>query len=232
MPTNYTTSPLVNTVQTFYLKAASRYPITYYLITTPLQDELLPARMDEVRQAIVEWTECKPWPVQAICLVVLEIREEDRELPDNQVTVRMPASLEQNETGEAIVSTQNLTQTQLHSITISLISTDIAYKKEGSNRTIFDAIDVGETKFWEPEFTAYSSTLGTIFISEVLIANGTTGFSETDTFNIPKRLLPIKQYWGLLSFVFVAISSFVAKPDLIQFVVSLISGLSGSQGKG
>ncbi len=100
--------------------------------------------------------------------------------------------------GVAIVSTQNLSQTQLYSITISLISTDIAYNKEGSNQISYEAIDVGETKFWNPDYTAYSSASGTMFVSEVLVTNDTTASSQTETFNIPKRRWPIKQYWVFL----------------------------------
>ncbi len=146
------TSPLVNTVQTFYLKAAARYPITYYLITTPLQDKLVSARMGEVRQAIVEWTECKPWPVQAICLAVLEVREADRELPDNWKV------LVQDQVGDAIGLTltafyENNNLTELSQkilallanrpgLTIKQISDNLGYSEKQVTNTIGDLEDL------------------------------------------------------------------------------------------
>lgn len=69
------TSPIVNNVQTFYLKAAARFPIENYLIKQPLDNYISGIDINITTRTIIEWTECKPWYVQAVCQAVVEIAE-------------------------------------------------------------------------------------------------------------------------------------------------------------
>ncbi len=366
------TSPLVNNVQTFYLKAAGRFPTERYLITNPLKHNLPPGQnISRVVHTIVKWTECKSWYVQAVCQAVVELGAEVKKLPDNwgaivekrvedsveatltafyvgdnlddvsqkilavlankpsltvkeignslgysekiiwdkigdlealdkvrkqgseyciagtfieqwgQKTqdipplrnpwpqrakwagaiislilavwiyfyvhpplqtfsfdfpggvamVRIPASLEQNETGTTIVSIQNTGQTQIFSTTVSLISSDIEYKKDGSNQAVFEVIGIGETKFWESTFTSHSSASGNSFASQILIANDAIGLSKTYPFDINKRVWPIKQFWGIISAILVAAGGFIVKQDLGQLISSLTLDLLKSRDK-
>ena len=105
------------------------------------------------------------------------------------------------------------------------------FKQNGTNQVVFDQIGIGETKFWEPTFTVHSSASGTAFTSRVLIANSATGFSAEYPFDILKRWLPLKQYWSLVSLVLVALSGFVAKPDLLPFAANLLTNLFKPPGK-
>ncbi|KYC34662.1 hypothetical protein WA1_50565 [Scytonema hofmannii PCC 7110] len=70
------TSPIVNNVQTFYLKAAARFPIENYLIKQPLDNYIYGIDINTITRTILEWTECKPWYVQAVCQAVVEINAE------------------------------------------------------------------------------------------------------------------------------------------------------------
>lgn len=364
------TSPLVNNVQTFYLKAAGRFPTELHLITKPLRDTLSPTQnISRIALTIVGWTECKPWYVQAVCQAVVEIDAEAKKLPDDwensvekrvedsveatltafytsdnlddvsqkilallankpcltvkeighslgysekviwdkigdlealdkvrrqgseyhiagtfierwgqktleipplknpwpqrvkwagavillglaiwiyvyvhppsqtfsfdfpegTVAVRMPASLELNETGVTTLSVQNRSQTQVYSITVSLVSDDIDYKQDGSSQIIFDPVSTGETKFWEPTFTSHSSASGSAFTSQVLLANSSLGVSEAYAFNIPKRIVPLKEYWGFISSILIALGGFVVKQDLWQLITNLFPGLLKSK---
>lgn len=142
--------------------------------------------------------------------------------------MRMPASLELNETGIAILSIQNTNQTLVYSATVSLVSHDIEYKQDGSNQIIFDRVGTGEIKFWEPTFISHSSASGNTFISQVFITSSALGLSEVYAFEIPKRTVPIKEYWGLISSILIALGGFVIKQDLWQLVTNLLSGLPTS----
>lgn len=74
------TSPLVNNVSTFYLKAPEPYPIETFLIGH-LTQHLLEKR--EIEQALVEWTGHKPYYVQAICAEIADIYQDGQPLPSN-----------------------------------------------------------------------------------------------------------------------------------------------------
>lgn len=363
------TSPLVNNVQSLYLKAATQYAVENYLITEPLEKLLTNDDFGCVAQKIVTWTECKPWYVQAVCQVVVELGSEAKKLPvnwetlaeeevaqmvgptltafytgdnlddvsqrilillankprltvkeigkylgysekvvwnkigdlealdkvrkqgseyritgtlierwgqktqnpsisnpwpqrlkwvglivalvfavwvyiythpptqtflfnfpDGVVTVRMPASLEPNETDIAKVSVQNTSQTQIYSATVSLISLDIEYNENASNQVTFDPINIGEVKHWQPTFTAFSSS-GDSFASQILVINNSTGDSAIHPLEIPRRVIPIKAYWGIISVFLTALGTFLVKQDLWEFIKTLLPGLLKSSGK-
>lgn len=77
------TSPIVNNVQTFYLKSAARFSVENYLIKEPLENYLTGIDINQVTKTVIEWTECKPWYVQAVCQTVVEIHTEYGQLQNN-----------------------------------------------------------------------------------------------------------------------------------------------------
>lgn len=63
------TSPLVNNVRTFYLKAAAPAEIEMYLIEKPFQEfhpTIDPAMLSSIKERIQNWTGSKPYYVQAV----------------------------------------------------------------------------------------------------------------------------------------------------------------------
>lgn len=153
------------------------------------------------------------------------------DFPNGAALVRIPASLEQEESGVAIIAVQNITQTTVYSVTVSLTSPDIDYQWDGTNRITFDSLNQGEIKFWEPTFISHPPISGSSYQSQILITEGTTGSTTTYPFDIPKRAWPIKKYWALVSLLLVALSGFVTKRDLGQLVSSVIPFLLKSSDK-
>lgn len=148
------------------------------------------------------------------------------DFPDGTVQVRMPASLEQEESGTATISVYNTSSTGAYSATLSLVSTDIEYRKDGSSQVAFETISINEAKFWSPEFTSHSPASGNAFISKVVIINNASGSSTEYEFGIPQRVLPIKKYWGLVSFLLVTVSGFITKRDLTELAKNLLAVIS------
>ncbi len=368
------TSPIVNNVITFYLKAAARFSIENYLIKEPLDNYIFGIEIDIITRTILEWTECKPWYVQAVCQVIVEINTKYGQLqknwqaevvkeveasvettldtfyssdnPDNispkilvllankpgltvkeiscmlahsekkignkisdlesldkvrkegskyrivgsiiekwgqknkdidfvinrrfqlltiffkwapvvlflllaaitcfyansplltssckfsngELLVQMPSSLEDGEIGAGKISVQNTSKNKLSTVNITFISENIIYEYKESNLIEFNSVKSNETKRLKLNFTAKPIKLGKIYNSQVKISDAAAKPLNTCFFNISVRAIPIKKYWSLISLLFVTISGFFAKPDLLQLITNLISGLFKSQG--
>jgi len=149
--------------------------------------------------------------------------------PAGVVSIRMPSSLEQDEAGATILSVHNTTASETYTITLSLVSADIDYQHNGSNRVVFESLLANEIRYWEPKFSVSSSLSGSVLTSNVIINQDTNQFSATYPFEISQRAIPIKKFWGIVSLFLVAISGFLTKQDLSQLFVSLVAGLSKSQ---
>jgi hypothetical protein len=80
----------VNNVRTFYLKSPDAFPIQAYLIHKPLGAKY-PSIVDTVTKAVIDWSGCKPYYVQAICNHIVQRPS----LPDDwQVSIQNEAQQE------------------------------------------------------------------------------------------------------------------------------------------
>ncbi len=76
------TSPLVNNVQVFYLKAAAQYETETFLITRQLQEYFASTyNISHVVRTVIDWTSCKPLYVQVVCQIIVETRTTSNVLP-------------------------------------------------------------------------------------------------------------------------------------------------------
>ncbi len=101
-------SPLTNNVFSFYLKAAEWMPIEKYLIRGLLA-ESLDKDLDKVTDTIREWTQGKPWYVQAVCYELVELWNKKSKLEDNwKEALQKNVEDSVNNTLRAFFETQNL----------------------------------------------------------------------------------------------------------------------------
>jgi DNA-binding Lrp family transcriptional regulator len=208
----------------------------YYIVGTLL--EKYGKNTQEVPRIKSKWPQRLKW-VAAIVLVFIAIwlywythpplQAYTVAYPAGIMSIRMPSSLEQDETGAAVISVHNTTVSEMYTITLSLESTDIDYQHNGSNRVSLDTLRAGEIRYWEPRFSVRSPTYSAIFSSSVTITQDTSQFFATYPFEISQRAIPIKKYWAVVSLLLVTISGFLTKQDLSQLVTSLFSGLLKSQ---
>ncbi|MEW6499145.1 MAG: HTH domain-containing protein, partial [Cyanobacteriota bacterium] len=192
----------------------------------------------EIPRIRSKWPQCLKW-IAAIGLVLVAIwlywythpplQTFCFAYPSGMVTIRIPSSLEQDETGAAVVSVHNTTASETYSMTLSLVSTDIDYQHNGSNRIVFTSLLSNEIRYWEPSYSTRSSVSGAVFSSNVTIAQDTSQFFGTYAFEIFQRPIPIKKYWAIVSLLLITISGFLTKQDLSQFAASLLAGLFKSQ---
>jgi biotin operon repressor len=143
------------------------------------------------------------------------------DFPNGVVVVRMPSSLEQEESGITEASIQNTSPTTIYSVTVSLMSGDVDYQLDGTNRVCFDSLAKGEKRYWKSTFLSRASISGDFFESQILIVHGAIS-SDSYRFDIPRRVLPIKRYWGLVSTCLVALNGFLFKQELAQLASSVI----------
>jgi len=143
------------------------------------------------------------------------------DFPNGVVVVRMPSSLEQEESGITEASIQNTSPTTIYSVTVSLMSGDVDYQLDGTNRVCFDSLAKGEKRYWKSTFLSRASISGDFFESQILIVHGTIS-SDSYRFDIPRRILPIKRYWGLVSTCLVALNGFLFRQELAQLASSVI----------
>lgn len=149
--------------------------------------------------------------------------------PAGVVSIRIPSSLEQDETGATILSVHNTTASETYTITLSLVSADIDYQHNGSNRVVFESLLANEIRYWEPKFSVSSSLSGSVLTSNLMISQDANQFAATYPFEISQRAIPTKKFWAIASLLLVTISGFLTKQDLSQLFVSLVAGLSKSQ---
>lgn len=144
---------------------------------------------------------------------------------NGKVFIKIPSSLEQDETGKAIISVLNQ-GVDVSSIAINLNSDTIDYQHEGTNRLKFEKIATGEKQTKEISFIVRQSQTTLNLISQPLInLNSIKSPIKCSSFEIYKRPIPMKNSWILISSLLAIISSFAAKPDLLQLVTGLINGL-------
>jgi hypothetical protein len=142
------------------------------------------------------------------------------EVSNSKVVVRMPSSLEENESGNGSVSFTNTGQIPIEKASIRLSSGDIFYNNNGSNQIVFSAINSGETKYSEPKYSTSTSIKNANLHTKVFIAVEAEQ-PQSYEFEMEKRSVPIKKYWGLISLLFVTLSGFVTSKDLNKVIQSL-----------
>lgn len=147
------------------------------------------------------------------------------DFPDGTIQVQMPASLEAEETGSAVISVQNTSASDIYSMTVSLSSVTVDYEQNGTNRVTYNSISYGETKYWRPTYATRKPLTNVAFSSEVTIGYDPVGYSNTHQFDLNRRIVPIKRYWSLISLLLVAISGFLTKGDLAELVAKLLPSL-------
>jgi hypothetical protein len=147
--------------------------------------------------------------------------------PSGELLVDIPSSLEQGESGTAKVQVKNTSLKKISSINITFTSKNIEYERAGTSLAKFDSIDAAETKFLKFNFSSRLLNSGNTFTSQALIFHKSPDSpSPTQcSFEVSARSLAVKKYWRLISFLLVTLSGFVAKPDLLQLIPNVASGL-------
>lgn len=208
----------------------------YYIVGTLLQK--YGKRTQEVPRTRSKWPQLLKWSL-ASALVFLAVwlywfthpsyQEISLLFPAGNISIRMPSSLERDETGRASISVHNTTATETYSITLSLVSPDIDYKHNNSNRAVFGALLANETRYWEPEFSVITPHPSPVLTSTVFIDRDAGQFVGTYPFEIAHRPIPFKKYWAVVSLLLVTIGGILTKQDLSPLIVSLVTGLLKQQ---
>src|SRR6266567_1509883 len=122
-------------------------------------------------------------------------------MPGGTVTIQMPASLEQGETGNALVSVQNTSAQTAAAIHIFMSSPGIDYQLGGTNQLTFDGLVAGEKRSVQPTYDVVGTDIASsnMLTSQVLITQDHTTIAVTRTFPITRRVLPLRQFWIPLS---------------------------------
>ena len=178
------------------------------------------------------WPQLSKWTI-AIVLMVLAVgiylythpslQSFTFAFPEGIVSVQVPSSLEQNESGAAFVKMQNTTASDVYTLTVTLSSNDIDFRDNNSNRFTAISIHPGEARYWTPSFTARTPVTGTTFSISVLVDDESA--AQEATFEIPQRTYPLRKYWVIVNALLVSISAFISKNDLIQLAMSLWGAL-------
>jgi len=150
-------------------------------------------------------------------------------MPGGTVTIQMPASLEQGETGNAVVSVQNTSAQKAAAVHIFLSSPGIDYQLGGTNQLTFDGLAAGEKRTVQPTYTVGgidAPPSGTL-TSQVLITQEHAAITVSRTFTLTRRVLPLRQVWIPVSSLLAALGAFINGKDLWQLLAGLISFLQG-----
>ncbi|MHC5914812.1 MAG: AAA family ATPase [Nostoc sp.] len=154
-------------------------------------------------------------------------------IPNGELYLRIPSSVEQGETGKVILLVKNTSQKNINLLNVILRSNRIDYRhKDGSNSVKVDSVIPGAT--WASDYTFTAQKFGSeLSLTSQVLINPKPANSQNMYFNISSRVLPIKKYGGLISLLLVTLGGFFAKPDLIQLAISVFSGLlkPGSENK-
>ena len=146
--------------------------------------------------------------------------------PAGMVAVQMPSSLESHESGTAIVTVQNTSNAPVKMLSLSLMSDDITYQHDGSNRCSFENISPNEKKSVEEKFVSDSTRASAAFSSQLALENTSANFSRIyPPFEIHRRGVPLKHYWGIVSVLALGIASFLNKRDVSQLLSSIFPSL-------
>lgn len=150
-------------------------------------------------------------------------------MPGGTVTIQMPASLEQGETGNALVSVQNTSSQTAAAIHIFLSSPGIDYQLGGTNQLTFDGLVAGEKRSVQPTYAVVGTdaTPSGVLTSQVLIRQDHTTTAISRTFPITRRVLSLQQFWIPLSSLLAVLGAFINGKDLRQLLTGLISFLQG-----
>lgn len=148
-------------------------------------------------------------------------------LPNAIISVQMPKSLEQGETGNALVTVQNTNAQTSTTIHVFLRSSTISYQLSGTDQLTFQELAPGETKFMEPTYTVDNtgSFASTTFITQVIVTEGNSTFQTAHTFGISIRPIPFQRVWFLISFSLAAFGAFINSKDIWQLLASLFAFL-------
>jgi len=147
-------------------------------------------------------------------------------MPGNVIYIQMPASLEQDETGTAIVWVQNTSIQSIANVHVFLSSSTIDYQLDGTNQLTFVGLAADEKKSLEPTYFVHLSN-NPLITSQVLISRGSNSTPYKYIFSIPRRPIPIQKYWFVISSLFTALSVFFSGKDLWQLVINLLTFLKG-----
>ncbi|NEO45649.1 MAG: HTH domain-containing protein [Moorea sp. SIO4A3] len=147
-----------------------------------------------------------------------------------EVVVQMPKSLEQNETGKAKIRASNTGKAKIKSLLITIQSTTINYQKEETNQIKIEPLNRGETKFVDMSFASHRSEQTNIFKSSISISKDNNQ-SNTCSFEILARIIPVKRYWGIVNFLLVTTSGVLARKDLFNLVSTTLPNLLGIEKK-
>ncbi len=148
-------------------------------------------------------------------------------MSDSTVTIQIPESLEQGETGKAVVSIQNTSAQKVGAIHIFLSSPGINYQLSGTNQLTFDGLAVGEKRTVQPAYAVDEATAPpfSALTSHVLIMQDHAAITRSYTFTTTMRFLPLLQFWFPVSSLLTALGAFINRKDLWQLLVSLVSFL-------
>jgi hypothetical protein len=150
-------------------------------------------------------------------------------MPGGTVTIQIPASLEQGETGNVVVSVQNTSAQKTATIHIFLSSPGIDYQLGGTNQLTFDGLAAGEKRTVQPIYTVGGADTppSGMLTSQVLITQDHVAINVSRTFTITRRVLPLRQFWIPVSSLLAALGAFINGKDLWQLLAGLFSFLQG-----
>lgn len=147
------------------------------------------------------------------------------EFSEQTIFVRVPSSLEDDETGIAVVAVQNTGSTQLADLSLSLISSVIEYRVDNSNLVELPTISPGETKYIEFTFIANANN---VYETKVFLADA-NNVQHDFIFDIAKRMFPVKKFWGLVSLFLITLSGLISKKEIGEIAATIISRISIGQ---
>lgn len=150
-------------------------------------------------------------------------------MPGETVTIQMPASLEQGETGNAVVSVQNTSAQTAAAIHLFLSSPAINYQLDGTNQQTFNELVAGEKRTMQPSYVVDGTDIlsPSVLTSQVLITQDHSAIPISHTFTITRRFLPLRQIWIPISSLLASLSAFINGKDLWQLLTNLVSFLQG-----
>jgi hypothetical protein len=150
-------------------------------------------------------------------------------VPDAIISVQVPESLEQGETGTAQVTVQNTNPQTSTTIHVFLRSSTISYQLSGTDQLTFQELAPGETKFVEPTYTVDNagSFASTPLITQVIITEGNSTSQTIHTFAVSERFLPFQKFWLPISLLLGAFGTFIKSKDIWQLLVNLFGFLQG-----
>ena len=137
-------------------------------------------------------------------------------VPGGTVTIQMPASLEQGESGNAGVSVQNTSAQKEATIHIFLSSPDIDYQLSGTNQLTFDEIIPGEKRTVQPTYlvSGEDTPLSSRLTVQVLITQDHPATTVSRDFTTTRRILPLRQIWIPASSLLATLGVFINGKDL------------------